>query len=391
MKLIVSALVGAAVSFTALAQDPSGGAAPAAPVPAEEDPGSPIAAAEARAAAADLARTLEENYVFPEIGRKYAAALREKAGSGAYDALGTAGAFAERVTADLRAVSPDNHLRLHVAKLPPPGSGPISIRRPAVPASAAAAAGGPPRRPRQAIEEARWLAPGIAYIRFTQFPRDEAVTRAAEAFMAAHADARALIFDIRTHGGGGLDQMDAIFPYLFARPTALVTMDTRAAVERANGSPLGDSPTLTREPAGDDIVRRVHRAVPHASETRLFDAKVFVLTSGFTASAAEHFALAMKRTGRATLIGAPTGGAGHYGGLRPVGSRFAAFVPVGRTYDPDTGQGWEGDGVAPHVAVPAERALAEALVRAGLASAEAERIAAEVKVEGSMQRRPPRA
>ena len=185
--------------------------------------------------------------------------------------------------------------------------------------------------------------------------------------------------------------MDAIFPDLFARPTALVTMDTRAAVERGNGSPLDDSPTLTREPAGDDLVRRVHRAIPHPTETRLFDAKVFVLTSGFTGSAAEHFALALKRSGRATLIGAATGGAGHYGGMRRIGRRFAAFVPVGRTYDPDTGKGWEGEGVAPDVAVPAREALAEALRRSGLAAAEAGRIAAEVKAEGPMERLRPRA
>ncbi|TFI58252.1 hypothetical protein E2493_10705 [Sphingomonas parva] len=382
MRFAVGALVGAALSVTALAQ--SGAPAPAAPAPASDDPASPIAAEEARGAALDLARTLEENYVFPEIARNYAATLREKTAAGAYDGLGTAGAFAERVSADLRAVSPDNHLRLHVARVPE-GGGPVSIRRPAL---AGGPAGAPaPRRPTQAIEEQRWLAPGIAYIRFTGFPRDEAVTKAAQAFMADHAEAETLIFDIRTHGGGGLDQMDAIFPYLFAKPTPLVTMDTRAAVEAGRGGPLDDSPTLTREVAGDDIVRRVHRAIPHPSETRLFDARVFVLTSGFTASAAEHFALAMKRSGRATLIGTSTGGAGHYGGLRPIGRRFAAFVPVGRTYDPDTGKGWEGDGVAPHVAVPAERALAEALLRSGLSAAEADRIAAEVKVEGSMERR----
>jgi len=372
MRIALLAVLAASVSGAVFAQAQPTAAGKTAEAAA------PIAAAEARSTAEDLAKTLEENYVFPDVAKKYAAVLREKAAGGAYDGLGSAQAFADRVTEDLRAVSPDNHLRLAVGPFPRPGAGPSAPPRPA----------GAPLKP---IEEARWLAPGIAYIRFTVFPGDEAVTRAAEAFMAEHADATSLIFDIRTHRGGGLAEMDAMFPYLFAKPTALVAMDTRAAVERAQGSPIEDGQTLTREPAGDEIVRRVHRALPHATEKRLFDAKVFVLTSGFTASAAEHFALSMKRTGRATLIGAPTAGAGHYGGMRPVGSRFAAFVPVGRTFDPDTGKGWEGDGVAPDVAVPAEQALAEALRRSGLASAEAERIAAEVKVEGSMERRRPRA
>jgi hypothetical protein len=57
-------------------------------------------------------------------------------------------------------------------------------------------------------------------------------------------------------------------------------------------------------------------------------------------------------------------GAGHFGGLMPIGERFAAFVPVGRTYDPDTDWDWEGRGVAPDVQVPADQALEVALARA---------------------------
>ena len=98
----------------------------------------------------------------------------------------------------------------------------------------------------------------------------------------------------------------------------------------------------------------------------------------------------MKRTGRATIVGEPTAGAGHYGGFRPIGEHFAAFIPVGRTFDPDTGEDWEGDGVAPDVAVPAAAALAEALARAGLDRTEAERIAAAVRPSRPMERRGPR-
>ncbi|PSJ36666.1 S41 family peptidase [Allosphingosinicella deserti] len=380
MKIVAVALL-CAVAGAAVAQSPL---SPGAPV-ADAEAASPITAAEARATALDFAKTLEETYVFPEIARRYAAALREKAASGAYDGLGTAAAFAEQVTADLRAVSPDNHLRMWVGAPPPPGAGPG--RRPGGPPGAT----GAPSPRRAPIEDAQWLAPGIAYVRLNVFPPEPEATRAAEAFMADHADAKTVIFDIRTHRGGGLDQMDVIFPYLFARPTPLVAMDTRASVDRAQGNPIPEGPTLRRVEAGEDVVRRVHSVVPHAIETRLFDAKVFVLTAGRTASAAEHFALALKRTGRATLIGEPTGGAGHYGGMRPVGTRFAAFVPVGRTFDPETGKGWEGSGVAPDVEVPAARALVTALERAGLAPADAARIAAGVKVEGSMERIRPRA
>ncbi|MBV9931952.1 MAG: S41 family peptidase [Alphaproteobacteria bacterium] len=342
-------------------------------------PDIPVTAEVARQTALELAQALQDNYAFPDVAGRYGAMLRANATSGAYDGLASGKALAERLTADLRAVSPDNHLRVRVA--PPrearaPGPGEV----------------GPIRRmvPLTPIEEQRWLAPGIAYIRFNVFPGDAETVAAVRKFMIDHADAKTIIFDNRTHHGGGLAEMDAMFPYLFARPTTLVTMDTRTSVDRARGSPMRDA-RLRLVPAREDVVRREHFVEPDAAEKRLFGAKVFVLTSGATASAAEHMTLALKRTHRATIVGEATAGAGNYGGQQTVGGdRFVVFIPVGRTFDPDTGKGWEGSGIEPDVAVPAEKALTEALVRSGLSAADAERISAEVKPTGPMVRRTPR-
>jgi C-terminal processing protease CtpA/Prc len=98
----------------------------------------------------------------------------------------------------------------------------------------------------------------------------------------------------------------------------------------------------------------------------LKDAKVYLLTSKKTFSAAEHLALSLKRTHRAPLVGEATGGGAHFGGMAPMGKGYAAFIPVGRTFDPDTGESWEGTGVAPDVAVAADKALDEALKLAGV-------------------------
>jgi C-terminal processing protease CtpA/Prc len=65
------------------------------------------------------------------------------------------------------------------------------------------------------------------------------------------------------------------------------------------------------------------------------------------------------------LVGEATGGGAHFGGMAPMGTGCAAFIPVGRTFDPDTGESWEGTGVKPDVAVPADKALDEALKLAG--------------------------
>jgi C-terminal processing protease CtpA/Prc len=69
-----------------------------------------------------------------------------------------------------------------------------------------------------------------------------------------------------------------------------------------------------------------------------------------------------------------------------VNDKFGAFVPIGRAYDPRTGNGWEGTGVKPDIEVPAERALVEALVRGGIAAGEAERLSASVHRQGPMTR-----
>ncbi len=165
--------------------------------------------------------------------------------------------------------------------------------------------------------------------------------------------------------------MDVLFPELFAKETVLVGMDTREAVDKRGGNPLEEA-TLRPAKGPVGVVRREHYVKPAANGTGLQTAKVYLLTSNRTASAAEHLALSLKRTGRATLIGETTRGAGHYGGVNELPHGYAVFIPVGRTFDPDNNEGWETVGVKPHVEIAADKALDEALKRAGVqASAEA--------------------
>lgn len=330
-----------------------------------------ITTVEARKTALDLAGKLDEGYVFPNVAKRYSAMLRENVLSGAYDNIHSGRAFAQRLTQDLRAVSADGHLRVTVADPEPAVHG--------------ALVGPRSRFPWKPIEEERWLAPGIAYIRFNVFPGDDATVSAVRDFMVTHATAKTIIFDNRTHHGGGLAEMNAMFPFLFSKSMVLVTMDTREGVVEPN-----DEPLVRRVAGPSGVSRREHFVEPSTTEKRLFKAKVFVLTSPATGSAAEHMTLALKRTHRATIVGEATAGAGHYGGEVQIGDKFDAFIPVGRTFDPDTGKDWEGTGVAPDVAVPAKDALVEALVRSGLKRVDAEKIDATVKPSGSMERKIPR-
>jgi C-terminal processing protease CtpA/Prc len=90
------------------------------------------------------------------------------------------------------------------------------------------------------------------------------------------------------------------------------------------------------------------------------------------------------------LIGAGTQGAGNFGTVAPLGEGLAAFIGIGRTYDPETGEGWEGTGLTPDVEVPASLALIEALKRSGVETGDAERLSLSVAPAGSMELRPNR-
>ena len=306
----------------------------------------------------DLAAKLEQRYVFPEVGRKYAAMLRSNAAAGKYSGVTDDQAFAKLVTDDLEEVAFDGHLKLVPVptKVAAPGGG-----------------GAGPKPLPDTIQAAARLTPEIAYIRLGKFFGEPEEVAAVKKFFADNSDAKTLILDVRTHVGGGLEEMDAMFPYLFDKETVLVGMDTRQGIE----SPLGESPTLRPAAAPASVVRRNHIAIPAAQATPLAKAKVFVLASGRTGSAGEHFVLSLKRTGRATVIGETTYGAGNFGSTEQIAGGFQAFIAVGRTFDPDTDKGWDYTGIAPHVAVPAKEALTEALVRSGLARDQAEALSAK--------------
>lgn len=320
-------------------------------------------AADYGAAIETLANTLEARFVDPATGQRYARMLRENVAAGKYAGIDDKRALAQRVTDDLQAVAADGHLRVDLEPEPGMVRGPLPGQ----------AKGAPPRAggPRvsslasvdlPSVAETKWIADGVAYLRFNQFAGEPASVAAIQAFVKDYAAAKAVIIDTRTLArGGGLAEMDALFPYLFGEETVLVAMAVAMPDDARQGPALLDTPTLRTVKGPPGLLVREHVAIPAAGGATLAQAKVFYLTSPKTRSAGEHFALALKRTHRATLVGERTAGANHFGGIEPIGAGLAAFIPVGRTYDPDTGKDWEGTGILPDVEVPADDALAKAL------------------------------
>ena len=91
---------------------------------------------------------------------------------------------------------------------------------------------------------------------------------------------------------------------------------------------------------------------------------VYVLTSAKTFSGAEEFAYDVQNLKRATLVGEVTGGGANPGGPEKVHTNFMVNVPRGRAISPVTKTNWEGTGVKPDVAVPADKALDTAYLAA---------------------------
>jgi hypothetical protein len=297
------------------------------------------------AAIQQLADLIESDFVYPEIGKRYATELRRKLAANAYADLSTEAEVAAAVTADLQRVHREGHLKLMA---------PDAAQESTSPAHRDQAHG---------VSKSEWLAPGVAYMRLHGFTGNEKERDRLREVLDSFSNAATLIIDARQYHGGTPMEGDVMFSYFFEQPARLLWMDVRREVDERGGNPMTDGPTLERITGPDGIVRRAWIAVPSERSTALRTAQIFVLTSKETSSAGEGFALALKRTRRATLIGETTAGAGHFGRTVPLPGGYRAFIPVGRPFDPDTGKGWEQTGVDADIAVRADRALDEALRR----------------------------
>lgn len=354
--LIATLLLGAAAGAQQANQPAPGSAARQQPAGADL----PLAKGEGRLVAEKLAAELAQNFVYPEQGARYAAMLRANLAAGRYDETSRIG-LAKLLTDDLQAVQKDGHLRVRLRE----------------PDGERGGSGGPSSDAPPLIQSAGEIAPGVAYIRFTAFMGGDEEVAAVRKFMADNREAKTLIFDLRNHHGGGLAEMDEIFPYLFAEKTPLVVLELPRSTFERRGSPIGEGPTL--EVAKDErFVRTTHFAIPNDIGS-LRDASVYLLVSNVTGSAAEHFGLAFKATGRGVLIGEATAGANHFGGPTPLNDNFSVWMPVGRTYDIKTGKDWEGVGVQPDIEVDPRQALVVALEKAGVPREQAIRIDAAEK------------
>ncbi len=267
--------------------------------------------------AADL---LEAEYIYEDRAAEIAAFLR--ADPDRYADVTEREAFARAVTLDLYEMVNDAHLRVSYRPETPPEDTQPERRR-------SACASGP--------VEHEVVGANVGYMRVPSFRGDETYVARIDTAFAALSGTDALILDLRNNCGGGPHIVRHISTYLFAEPTHLTDTESR-------GEPVRE--------------RWTYEDVPGE---RYLDRPVLVLTNGRTFSAAESFTFGLKVTDRVLTVGERTGGGGHFGGVGDLTGDFTIFVPVGRTFDPRTGEGWEAEGIEPDVPADGEDALEVAL------------------------------
>jgi len=183
------------------------------------------------------------------------------------------------------------------------------------------------------------LAGNIGYLDLRSFMLQDGVPETVAATMRLLARTDALILDLRKNGGGQM-QMQLLLASYFL-PSPMRWADTR----------LRDRPTEEWSTQAD------------VDGPRYLGKPLVILTSRNTFSAAESFPYHLRRLRPVTIVGEITGGGANPGTTVPLGGDFYMFVAIGQNVAPGTTSNWEGVGVTPDVAVPADTALAVAHAR----------------------------
>jgi C-terminal processing protease CtpA/Prc len=280
--------------------------------------------------AADLIESildkLRAQYVFPEIATEVETAIRLRLDQDEYAELSIANLCAA-LTEHMQAVSHDKHLRVFYSVEPRSTEertyGTDEWRKFEYLSDSLINFG---------LQKVELLPGNIGYLDIrkfctTSFAGDTIV--AAMNFLA-HTDA--LIIDLRQCRGGDGGTVAMLSSYFFASPVHLNDVYWRP-----------DNSTFESW------------TLPYVPGKHYGDKPIFVLTSGFTFSAAEEFAYNLKNLKRATIVGEPTRGGAHPVVRYPINQHIEVSIPAGRSINPISGGNWEGSGVQPDMVQTSEQ------------------------------------
>ncbi|HEX8627974.1 MAG TPA: S41 family peptidase [Catenuloplanes sp.] len=274
-----------------------------------------------------------DRYIFADKAAAAAGAIRARRDAGEYAGL-SEDALATRLTAELFEVCSDRHLRVRVRE--------VDVQTALTEAEVDSAWLERLRLDNYGVARVERLAGNVGYLDLRQVADADVGAPAIAAAMTLVAHTHALIIDLRRCRGGAPNGVTFWNSYLFP----------------------DDETHLNDIYYGATGQTRQFWSLAHLPGERYLDRQVYVLTSDQTFSAGEEFCYNLKAQGRATLVGQTTRGGAHPTEVFPLTPTLEITVPTARSINPVTGTNWEGTGVEPDVAVPADGALTVAYRRA---------------------------
>lgn len=276
---------------------------------------------------------LEEYYVFPDQVNSLTRSVGSLVDQQGWEQEILTTKFAKLLTGQLHAVVLDGHLGV-VTGLPEESDDPVKqhvrelIRNEQYQVEN-----------HWGIRELKVLKNNIGYFSVDVFLEPSKIGWIIDAAMTFLKTTEALIIDLRSCGGGHGPSVNYLLSYFFDndQPTSLLETYFR--------------PT----------------SFSHLSLTSVtpfhYSKPVYVIVSNKTFSAAEHFAFAIQVTKRGEVVGHTTGGGAHPVMVHPLPCGLYLRIPIGRTFNPETGEDWEGRGVTPDIPVGTDKdALVELMV-----------------------------
>lgn len=281
----------------------------------------------------NIGRFFEDNYVFPEKGRKIHKGLQAKNDKKEFDSITDPEVFRKVIQTSIRSIIDDKHIIL--IHRDPEENDNLTHK-----VSDLRLEFDHRKEINFGIPKLAVLDRNIGYMEITKFTSlelFEPVIRASSEYLK---NVDALILDLRSRGGGRSETVLLLLSYFLNSNAHIFSWYDR-----------------------DSNMFEENWTLPFVDGHRFTGIPIVVLTSERTFSGSEAFSYAMKHHKRATVIGEITRGGAHtYKEMYPS-EKYLILVPYARVVSAKTKDNWEGKGVIPNIEISAEEALETAKIR----------------------------
>jgi hypothetical protein len=282
---------------------------------------------EKEAALALMAKLINDNYVFPEKGKKIAASLMQGYKSGIYDSVKTWKAFDSTATRQLQQASADGHMYVRYDPKTVKELAAVKVEsKPGEYSEDPFFYGKDAVKNNFGFREVKVLDGNIGYIKLNEINISEKSLPILASAMEFIGNTDALIIDLQNNGGGGSAVGNVIQTYFLPKETPLMEF-------RMRGGQVNLAKTESWLTA------------------KKYDKPLYILVNRGTFSAAEALAYQLQAVKRAVVVGQRSGGGANMNSWYPVNEHIFISVSTGAPTLPGKEENWEGKGVQPDYVV----------------------------------------